>query len=48
MIRMDPYGPDSIYFPPQSYLTSEQFPDDWMEIFDVLDERLSARVEQQV
>ncbi len=36
MIKVEPYGSSSIYFPPQGYLTSEQFPDEWMELFKVL------------
>ena len=34
-IQMSPFGSYSIYFPPESYLTSEQFPNEWMEIFEV-------------
>jgi len=35
MIQMNPYSTYSIYFPPASYLSSEEFPFEWMEIFEV-------------
>ena len=36
MINLYPYKNNSIYFPSSNYISAEEIPNEWMEIFDVL------------